>query len=264
MSLEAAELAEMSEDVASQSDPVRAADHVIRRAQWIFGADGVTLLVQRGKQPIVAANPEGLCRAVGLQLTTNQGPCLAASQDGHLHISEDISTDPRWPTWGRQVAQLGCRTCLSTPLRFGSRTLGALTLYSRKPVLFDQAFVDAVNVFAVQAATTLSLVMQAAQLQDAIGSRHLIGQAQGILMQQRGINADEAYQLMKARSQNCNIKVHTIAMSVVDIGRMPQPDQILPVQPTGEVQPPDDADSAEDDADDDASARQISRPKASR
>ncbi len=227
-----------------------------------FGADGVTLLVRRGKQPIVAANPEGLCRTVGLQFTNNEGPCLTASQDGRLQISEDIGTDPRWPTWGRQVARLGWRACVSSPLRFGSRTLGALTLYSRKPTRFDQAFVDAVNIFTAQAATTLSLVMQAAQLQEAIGSRHLIGQAQGVLMQQRGINADEAYQLMKARSQNRNIKLHTIAMSVVDNRRMPRPDQVLPVQPTGEGQSL--AHHADNSADDDADARQISRPRGTR
>lgn len=176
--LEAAEIAELAIDVASRPDPDRARDQIIRRAQWIFGTDGVTMMVRRGGQEFVAASPEDVGRADELQLTTREGPCLSAARDGQMYISVDTRTDPRWPTWAPKVAELGWQSSVSAPLRSGSQSLGALNLYSRTLIRCDQEFLDAVDVFTAQAATILHLVTQTVDLQRAIDSRHFIGQAQ--------------------------------------------------------------------------------------
>ena len=222
--LEAAEIAELAIDVASHRDPDRARDQIIRRAQWIFGTDGVTMMmVRRGGQEFVAASPKDVGRADELQLSTREGPCLSAARDGQMYISVDTRTDPRWPTWGPKVAELGWQSSLSAPLQSGSQSLGALNLYSRTLIRCDQEFLDAVDVFTAQAATILHLVTQTVDLQRAIDSRHFIGQAQGILMQLHGIDAEQAFRLLKEHSQRHNIKLRAVAAIVIDTRRMPDP-----------------------------------------
>jgi AmiR/NasT family two-component response regulator len=53
--------------------------------------------------------------------------------------------------------------------------------------------------------------LRAAQPTRAIETRDVIGQAKGILMQHRGIDADEAYEVLRRTSQQLNVKLFEIA-----------------------------------------------------
>ena len=56
----------------------------------------------------------------------------------------------------------------------------------------------------------------ARNLQIAMASRAVIEQAKGILMAQRRCGADEAFELLRARSQRQNVKLRALCQSVVD------------------------------------------------
>jgi AmiR/NasT family two-component response regulator len=51
-------------------------------------------------------------------------------------------------------------------------------------------------------------------LQRAVDSRDVIGQAKGILMARRGINADDAFELLRRTSQELNTKLVEIARTL--------------------------------------------------
>ena len=51
--------------------------------------------------------------------------------------------------------------------------------------------------------------------------RDTIGQAKGILMQQRSVSAEEAFVLLRETSQLLNLKVRDVAQYVVDERRLP-------------------------------------------
>ncbi len=53
------------------------------------------------------------------------------------------------------------------------------------------------------------------QLQQAMESRASIEQAKGILIEQSGVNEDEAFQLLRRASQRENRKLRDIATEVV-------------------------------------------------
>ena len=53
--------------------------------------------------------------------------------------------------------------------------------------------------------------LTASQLRKAIDSRDVIGQAKGILMHQRGISADAAFDELRRASQELNVKVADLA-----------------------------------------------------
>jgi AmiR/NasT family two-component response regulator len=52
------------------------------------------------------------------------------------------------------------------------------------------------------------------QLRRAIASRDVIGQAKGILMERRGLTADEAFDTLRRTSQELNIKLRDLASTL--------------------------------------------------
>ncbi len=67
-------------------------------------------------------------------------------------------------------------------------------------------------------------------LYDALGTRELFGQAQGILIEGERITGDQAFDVLRRASQHLNIKVREVARTLVDTGETPptgsKPDQL--------------------------------------
>ena len=85
--------------------------------------------------------------------------------------------------------------------------------------LFVQAHVPRHEVEADPEGAEHSRIMrelEVAQLRQALQSRDVIGQAKGILMERRGISADEAFDVLRRASQSLNIKLTTVAQTLVD------------------------------------------------
>ena len=59
------------------------------------------------------------------------------------------------------------------------------------------------------------------QLQQALLSRDVIGQAKGILMERQRITADEAFDVLRKASQHLNVKLRNLAEHVVETGEIP-------------------------------------------
>ncbi|MDT7798847.1 MAG: hypothetical protein QOI78_2280, partial [Actinomycetota bacterium] len=58
--------------------------------------------------------------------------------------------------------------------------------------------------------------LEATHLRKAVESRDVIGQAKGILMQRRGITADEAFDVLRRASQELNVKLADLARTLAD------------------------------------------------
>ncbi|MFG1644271.1 GAF and ANTAR domain-containing protein [Amycolatopsis sp. NPDC049252] len=158
-----------------------------------------------------------------VQYETGEGPCLEASrEDGPGHIrSKDIASEPAWPRFGPRAAEHGYTAVLSTalqPFDVPPRQGGALNVYARRGEAFDERARDAALLLATHASLALAGVtartragLQAENLRRAVDSRDVIGQAKGILMQRRGIDADEAFDLLRRTSQELNVKLAELA-----------------------------------------------------
>jgi AmiR/NasT family two-component response regulator len=59
-------------------------------------------------------------------------------------------------------------------------------------------------------------------LQDALVTREVIGQAQGILMERERITPDQAFAVLRRASQHLNVKLRVVAQALVDTGERPQ------------------------------------------
>jgi len=83
--------------------------------------------------------------------------------------------------------------------------------------LFAQAFAIAVDgLVSEERAAKREL-----HLREAVEGHKIIGQATGIMMERHRLTATVAFQLLRAASQNRNIKLRQIAQRVIDTGQEP-------------------------------------------
>ena len=58
-------------------------------------------------------------------------------------------------------------------------------------------------------------------LRQAIDARHVIGQAQGILMERFDLNADQAFSVLRRYSQDRNLKLRAVAEEMIASRELP-------------------------------------------
>lgn len=194
----------------------------------VAGADlvSVTLCGPGGTLSTPVATHEGAAELDEVQYRAGHGPCVdAARQDGPRHVgSDDLRVEGRWPGFAAAASRCGVGAIVSTGLLPAGRGRlpGALNLYSRRP----HGLTTADRHLALLLVTHCSLALayrhtaeladrRRADLKRAIDTRDLIGQAKGILMNRRGITADEAFDLLRRTSQDRNVKVVDLARTLV-------------------------------------------------
>jgi GAF domain-containing protein len=178
--------------------------------------------VMNDKVSTSVATHEVAQRADDHQYRTDEGPCLEAVRTGEIYKIDDMSGETRWPHFAPRAAQEGVTSSYSMPLVVGGRILGALNLYS----LHSRFGADDERVgqaFARQAAIALANAQAyqktrdlVDQLNEALQSRDVIGQAKGILMAQESITADVAFERLRTMSQSGNVKLRELAQHIVD------------------------------------------------
>lgn len=201
----------------AEEDTQATLEQITALATRTVGCDhaSITLLHGRREVETAAASHEVVRKADGLQYDLGEGPCLQAIWSHDTFVVEDMERDPRWPRWGPTAAELGLRSMLAVRLFTSGTTHGALNLYATEPRKFDADDVALAHVYATHASVALAAARHEDHLRRAIDARHLIGQAQGILMERFDIDADRAFAVLRRYSQDCNIKLRTIAEQVV-------------------------------------------------
>ncbi|MDP8991671.1 MAG: GAF and ANTAR domain-containing protein [Actinomycetota bacterium] len=200
----------------------------------VEGCDFAGMSLVRGK---VIETPAQTDPSVGdldvLQSEIGEGPCMDAIAEHATFYAEDLANEDRWPTFAPSAVERGMRSMLSFRLFIeesdsGERTMGALNLYSRQPAAFDETAREVGLIFASHASVALAGAQALAQekehvanLDQALTSRDVIGQAKGILMERERLTADQAFDLLRRASQNLNIKLRDVADRVADTGERP-------------------------------------------
>ncbi len=158
-----------------------------------------------------------------VQYDTHEGPCVTAIDSGRPTLFDAAAPPEAWPNFTRVATGSGVASVLSMPLTLRDRTLGALNLYSHAPgaaAAWDRTtadeFVDHASVVLANAAAFADSTRTARQLEEALLTRDVIGQAKGILMAREGCDADAAFGRLRSMSQQANRKLREIAVEVVE------------------------------------------------
>jgi GAF domain-containing protein len=195
-------------------------------ARGIPGAEAVSITLLRNEKAFTAAySGQMALEADELQYEQGYGPCMDAGRGGVVLRVDDMQTEERWPEYVQHVREeTPVRSSLSVPLPYQGATIGALNIYSSKPAAFAStdslsAGLEAAEVIAVAVANAdahWKLGEQARNMRIAMDSRAVIEQAKGVLMAQRNVTADQAFEILREASQRYNRKLREIAMGIVE------------------------------------------------
>lgn len=194
------------------------ARHVVPDAEHA----SITVRARRQQFLTLGSSSQTASEADALQYTLKEGPCVEAATEGGWLRSGDVSTDPRWPRWGPEAGRLGVRSLLSVRLISRGEPFGAINLYSTVDGRFHDADeVDRALLWTTHVTNALTAAQQVSGLETALASRHLIGMAQGIVMQQFGLTEDQSFSLLCRLSSHRNEKLRVVAADIVRTGKLP-------------------------------------------
>lgn len=182
---------------------------------------GITMVEGKGYRTSAATSD--LVRELdAVQYAHGEGACLSAIATREM-TRLDPTHDGKWPGFSKAVAERGVKEVTAVPLIVRNDVIGALNLYCVGGSGLSEDEVESLQKFAKQASVALhnsfmysQSVRLSEQLQEALGSRAVIDQAKGILMEREHVSPDEAFEMLKQASQNLNIKVREIAQRIVD------------------------------------------------
>lgn len=200
----------------------------------VDGCDGAGVFVIHDGDARTAAASNPLVVALDrIQIGADEGPCVDASRRGTTFYAADLADDPRWPTFGVAAVAAGVRSVLAYSL--SAERLSALNLYARLPAAFGATDRAKGQLFATLARLALDAAEEraagekrAGHLNEALRTRELIGQAQGILMERERVTADQAFDVLRRASQHMNIKLREVALALVETGESPETEPLPP------------------------------------
>ena len=214
--------------LAGRALPEVLTDIVTIASRGIPGAESTSITILRGDEAFTAAHHGEMSLAADeMQYERGYGPCMDAGRGNVVLRVDDMATETRWPDYAPRVLEVGVRSSLSVPLPYQGTSIGALNIYSSKPAAFDSPaamsagteVAEAVAVAVVNADAHARVVDQAHNMRLALESRAVIEQAKGVLMAQRGVEADEAFDMLRDASQRYNRKLRDIATGIVESTR---------------------------------------------
>ena len=218
---DAATFARISLELAREPDMVQTVQRVVELAQQhIPGCDyaGFTL-TRRDSLETAAATDPVIAELDQAQHDLNEGPCLSAALTDQTYLIRDTTRDQRWPRWSAKAAETGILTVLSVRLVGPAPLHAAMNLYSKTVDAYDDDAIITAEIYAAHAGTAISAARKQDHLETAMQSRHLIGVAQGLLMQRYGISEQAAFQVLSRQSQEGNIKLRDVARRVVELAQ---------------------------------------------
>ena len=221
-------LSTIARDLLNEPDVQHTLQRVVDSAAEHLGPEvlaSISLVRQRREVDTPVSTDDRATRADQLQYDLAEGPCLDAIWQQETFQIDDLSAEPRYPHWARAVAeQTGLRSSLSLQLFTdpAQRSLGALNLYSPRTGAFDDHARGAALAFAAQAAIALRSARTEEELRAAMSTRHVIGQAQGILMERLKLTPDQAFAVLTRLSKDSNVKLRDVARRLVETGEVPR------------------------------------------
>ncbi len=190
------------------------------------GCDSAAVtLIMNGGPGTAAASDEHALEIDKIQYETGEGPCVQATRTGEFLQIKAVSEETRWPEFCKRAAQKGFGSNLSFPLK-SNGSAGALNVYANTEHAFGDLEIALGQIYADQASIALrnahtysAARALANQLNEALESRDLIGQAKGIIMERERVPDDEAFAMLVTISQNSNIKLRDVAKRLVSDAR---------------------------------------------
>jgi ANTAR domain/GAF domain len=152
-----------------------------------------------------------------IQQRHREGPCLTAAwEEKTIHVA-NLETDERFPLYARDaLEQTPIKSVMAFQMWVAGETMGALNVYAETANAFGPASRAIGLVFAAHSSVAWNAARRDEQFKKALGSRDVIGQAKGMLMERYGVDAVQAFDLLRKLSQDSNTPLFEIAADLVE------------------------------------------------
>jgi GAF domain-containing protein len=157
-----------------------------------------------------------------IQQLHREGPCLTAAwEEKTIHVA-DLETDERFPLYRRDALQrTPIRSVMAFQMFVAGETMGALNVYAEEPRAFGQTSRDIGLIFAAHSSVAWNSVRRDEQFKRALASRDTIGQAKGMIMERYGVDAVQAFEVLRKLSQDSNVPLVQVATELVATAQSP-------------------------------------------
>lgn len=214
--------AEISRVLLAEPDVQRTLDKMcVLLTETVEGCDHavVTLVTNHHLESPAASDAVGPAVDI-IQLEVDEGPCVEAIREHHTVLTDDLSTETRWPQFSRRAVEAtGVHSMLSFRMFISADTLGSLNLYSKRPKAFSDDSLAVGTIFAAHASVALQAAQtkeDLARLREVMEARELVGQAKGILMGRQGISSQVAMDILCRGAERLKIELRELARRVVE------------------------------------------------
>ncbi len=216
-------MAELARNLLAQDSVQGTLDEIAASAvRLVDGCDAAGILAVRKGRSVTLASCGGMVKESDrLQGELAEGPCFdlarRAADGERVFRIEDMTRPQRaWPRFADAAAKLGIGSMTGVLLYTHDQDFGALNLYARRPGTFGKDIETAGWLLASHAAVALADAHAVDQLEEAMKSRHAIGEAMGILRERHHLSEEEAFNVLRRISQHHNVKLRDIAQMVRD------------------------------------------------
>jgi GAF domain-containing protein len=182
-----------------------------------FDQIGISLMDRKGNVQTKAATGELVWTLDKIQYELGEGPCVETLHDKVIVEAPDLRHDQRWPRYVPRAVAEGLKAQLAVKLYLDDQgTLGGLNIYSTTREDIDPEAVHMAELFAAHAAIALGYARDRQNLNEALHSRKVIGQAIGIVMERYHLTEERAFAFLVRASSHSNVKLRVIAQTMVD------------------------------------------------
>ena len=192
-------------------------------AKQLFSADaaGLMLVDADGALRWASASDQSAQTLEDEQERLGQGPCAVAFSQRLPAAIRNLQQEPDWQEFTQVLVSEGLRAALSVPVELDGGVIGTLDVYARRPWDWDPSEVAALQAYAglvaslLSAATTAQVKGRLAdQLQAALEHRWLIEQAKGVVMGREQVDAQAAFERLRAAARNSTRRLADVAKDV--------------------------------------------------
>jgi hypothetical protein len=169
----------------------------------------------------ISASTDAVLHGADLESGRAGGGTLTGLGMADQLLVPDLRGEKRWPRWTADMVGHGVGCVLVTPFHAPRGLPGAVTAYWSDPSPLRGEVCVIARLVAQQAEVDVAREELVGQLQAAMATRLIIGQAQGILMARFGMDTGQAFAVLRRYSQDCNVKLREIAAHLVLTGDLP-------------------------------------------
>jgi GAF domain-containing protein len=182
-----------------------------------FDEVGISLLDRKGNVETKAATGQLVWTLDKLQYELSEGPCVDSLHGETIVEAPHVRHDQRWPRYVPRAVEEGLKAQLAVRLYLDDQgTVGGLNIYSTTSEDIDPEAVQLADLFAAHAAIALGHARERDNLNEALHSRKIIGEAIGLVMGRYQLTEDRAFAFLVRTSSHANIKLRDIAQAMVD------------------------------------------------